>query len=162
MARRHRYGNPDQNQQGIFDFAAARLGAEVRNTTALGKGFPDGVAAWRGLTVLIEVKRPGGKLRKAQVEFRDIWRRIGGPYLVVESGEDLLRQLLALDRQVPPVRGLPGQMPVDEAITKAITAMAAQDKLQAEGIALPGTYQLGTRAILEDMVRGLNGRTQNL
>lgn len=159
MARRHRYGNPDQNQEGIFDYARNRLGAEVRNTTALGKGFPDGVAAWRGLTVLIEVKRPGGKLRKAQADFRDTWRKIGGPYLVVDSGESLLTQLLALDRQLPPVRGLPGQIPVDDAISKALTAMQAQDKLKAEGIALPGSYVLETRAILEDMVRGLHGKT---
>lgn len=160
--RRHRYGNPDANQADIFDFAAKRLDAEVRNTTAVGRGFPDGALGWRGLTILAEVKRPGKKkaLRESQEEFRRQWK--GGPILTVESSTDLLEQIVGLDRLVPPVRGLPGQMAVDEAISKAVTAIEAQRKLEAVGVVLPSGYTMGTRAILEDLVRALNGRTVNL
>lgn len=155
MARRHRYGNPDGNQQGIFDFAAKRLGAEVRNTTAVGRGFPDGVIGWHGLTVLAEVKQPGGKLRKSQEDFVRVWR--GGPVLTVDSGESLLTQLLALDIRTPPVRGLPLPMPVDQAITKAATAIEAAQKIKAQGLfgLTSAGYILETRAALEDLVRSV-------
>ena len=152
MARRHRYGKPDQNQEGIFEFARNHLDAEVRNTTAVGRGFPDGVVGWRGLTVLVEVKRPKkGKLEASQQDFQRTWR--GGPYLVVESGDDLVRQLLALDLRTPPVRGRPVPMPVADAIAKAATAIQAQNKLKAEGHTLPSGYLLDVKAILEELVR---------
>lgn len=105
MSWRRRGGNPDANQAPILAYARRRLGVKGTVTTGVGFGFPDNVFGFRGLTILVEVKGPNGKLKPAQEDFIRTWT--GGPVLVVDSGEDLFRQLMALDKAVPPVRGLP-------------------------------------------------------
>lgn len=103
MSYRRRYGNPDRNQQPIFDLVRD-LPASVQNTTVVGDGFVDGVLGFQGLTVLVEIKKPGGKLEKNQEDFAKEWR--GGPVLLADSGESLVRQLIDLDVRTPPVRGI--------------------------------------------------------
>ena len=41
------------------------------------------------LTVYIEVKKPGGKLRKSQIEFSERIKNMGGTYLVLHSVGEL-------------------------------------------------------------------------
>ena len=48
-------------------------GIAVKSLSAVGDGVPDLLAAFRGVTVLLEVKAPGGQLRKSQVEFIASW-----------------------------------------------------------------------------------------
>jgi hypothetical protein len=51
-----------------------------------------GLVGFRGETLLMEVKRKGGKLTPAQVEFRKRWR--GSPPITVTTGDDVRRALL--------------------------------------------------------------------
>lgn len=97
MFGRRRYGKPDQNQQPMVDLVRKRLGAAVVITTGVGDGFVDLVVGWRKLTILVEVKKPGGKLQQNQVDFRDTWP--GGPIIAVQSAEELVAGLIMLDRE---------------------------------------------------------------
>lgn len=49
-------------------------------------GVPDLIVAWSGVTWLLEVKAPGGKLSDKQEEFRAKWR--GGPIVTVRTIAD--------------------------------------------------------------------------
>jgi hypothetical protein len=127
--RRKRYGNPDANQADIVKFARRRLHlSRDVNTTVVGGGFPDWVIPWRGLTVLIEIKGKDGKLSKGQRDFIDNWT--GGPVLVVDSAEDLFRQLIDLDKAKPPVRDLP---PAFGRSVRAALAATAEGESTATG-----------------------------
>lgn len=53
-------------------------------------GVPDIILIKGGLFWGIEVKRPGGKLRPAQEEFRDGLVEAGGRYDVVTSLDDVM------------------------------------------------------------------------
>lgn len=105
MGWRRRGGNPDANQKDVLAFARKRLGVNGVVTTGVGFGFPDNVFGFHGLTILVEVKGPDGKLKPTQVDFIRNWT--GGAVLVVDGPEDLFRQLIDLDKAVPPVRALP-------------------------------------------------------
>ena len=68
--------------------ALRKCGISVHSTAALGKGFPDLIAADSKQVWLIEVKGPKGKLTDDQVAFIATWR---GPVHVVRSVDDALR-----------------------------------------------------------------------
>jgi len=79
------------------------LGWSVVESHAVGGGFPDAIVGGRGLTHLLEFKRPGVAGRKrgavqaatneAQARFADEWR--GGPVHVVSSLDEALAALKA-------------------------------------------------------------------
>lgn len=64
------------------------------NTAGMGvkPGIPDLTAIKRGVVVQIEVKAPGGKQSKAQVDFMIDWRGSGGHYVL--GGIDEVMMLL--------------------------------------------------------------------
>ena len=120
---RRRGGNPDANQKDVLTFARKRLGLRAGNavvTTGIGYGFPDNVIGFHGMTILVEVKGPDGKLRQSQLDFIATWD--GGPVLVVDGPLDLFQQLIDLDKAVPPVRGLPADF--RKAVSDALAATA--------------------------------------
>ena len=75
--------------------ALRKVGCEVFDASRVGQGFPDLVVRVpfhqrpHSRIVLIEVKRPGGKLRPDQRKFLDRWPEV----LIVESAEDALAEL---------------------------------------------------------------------
>lgn len=85
-----RAARTDENQPEIVK-ALRKIGARVHITSALGGGFPDLCCAYRGKNVLIEVKMPGEKLTRDQVEFVATW---GGEMHIVESPEEAVAALV--------------------------------------------------------------------
>lgn len=86
-----RAARTDANQAAIIE-ALRAIGASVRDTSAVGKGFPDLVAGFRGRTWLLECKdgnKPPSarKLTPDQIEFKATWR---GHWAVVNSPEEAL------------------------------------------------------------------------
>ena len=86
-----RAARTDANQAAIIE-ALRAIGASVRDTSAVGKGFPDLVAGYRGRTWLLECKdgrKPPSarKLTPDQIEFKATWR---GHWAVVNSPEEAL------------------------------------------------------------------------
>ena len=80
--------------------ALRAAGCSVAETHAVGNGFPDLAVGVGGISVFLEVKRPGrgkahGASEKAtaarQEAFAESWR--GGPILTVSSPEEALRAL---------------------------------------------------------------------
>ncbi len=61
------------------------------------EGFPD-ILAWpgRGLTIAIEVKRPGRELSPAQIGWAHRLRDKGIPFIVARSVEDVVARLKVL------------------------------------------------------------------
>ncbi len=57
------------------------------------RGVPDRIAMKEGLVLFIEVKRPGGKLSPAQVEFKHNTLLQGCHYLKVTSAFDIERYI---------------------------------------------------------------------
>ena len=67
----------DQNQRDIMD-AFRAMGAQVFDLSRVGKGIPDLLVAWRGHTLLVEVKSSEKALyTKDQLAFIAAWQ--GGP-----------------------------------------------------------------------------------
>lgn len=131
MGWRRRGGHPDANQGDVLKFARKRLGLRKDNavvTTGIGYGFPDNVFGFHGLTILVEVKGPDGKLRQSQLDFMATWD--GGPILVVDGPEDLFQQLIDLDKRTPPVRALPADF---GAAVRAALAASAEGESTAGG-----------------------------
>jgi hypothetical protein len=62
----------DQNQPAIVQ-AMRSVGAKVEHSHQIGGGFPDLIVWAKGRTFLVEVKMPGEKLNKQQVEFVAAW-----------------------------------------------------------------------------------------
>ena len=62
----------DQNQPAIVQ-AMRSVGAKVEHSHQIGGGFPDLIVWANGRTFLVEVKMPGEKLNKQQVEFVAAW-----------------------------------------------------------------------------------------
>lgn len=86
-----RAARTDANQAAIIE-ALRAIGASVRDTSAVGNGFPDLVAGFRGRTWLLECKdgnKPPSarKLTPDQIEFKSTWR---GHWAVVNSPEEAL------------------------------------------------------------------------
>ena len=117
---RRRFGNPDTTQQDAVDLVRRTLLATVAVTTGVGGGFFDNVIGFQGLTVLAEMKTPGGALRPSQERFIREWK--GGPLVVADSPELLVRQLIELDRRTPPVRGIPKRFTSDALILECMKA----------------------------------------
>ena len=81
----------DGNQSEIVS-ALRSAGASVAITSGVGKGFPDIVVGYRGLSYLMEIKdgnKPPSKRRltEAEQQFMEGWR---GHYRVVESANEAL------------------------------------------------------------------------
>ena len=86
-----RAARTDANQAEIVK-ALRAIGASVHDTSAVGQGFPDLVAGFRGRNWLIECKdgrKPPSarKLTPDQIEFKAAWR---GHWAVVNSPEEAL------------------------------------------------------------------------
>lgn len=76
-----------------------RAGFSFLDTSALGRGFPDGVAGRPGFAALVEIKNLDGKgdrLTPAEARVRALWT---GPYVKATSSEDAITQLIALWRK---------------------------------------------------------------
>lgn len=76
----------DENHAAIVR-ALREVGCSVLSLAALGHGAPDLLVGFRGRNVLVEVKRPKGKLNDQQEAFRWLWR---GDLCVVRSIEEAL------------------------------------------------------------------------
>lgn len=76
----------DQNHAEIVK-ALRKVGCSVLSLAAIGKGAPDLLLGYKGKNVLLEVKRPKGKLNDQQEAFRAAWR---GDLCVVRSVDEAL------------------------------------------------------------------------
>lgn len=87
----------DDNQNEIVQ-ALRAVGASVAITSALGSGFPDIVAGYRGKNYLFEIKdgsKPPSrrKLTPDEQEFHDLWR---GAVIVVINVDEALKAVGAI------------------------------------------------------------------
>ncbi|KKL82371.1 hypothetical protein LCGC14_1985420 [marine sediment metagenome] len=87
----------DANQNEIVQ-ALRDVGASVAITSALGKGFVDLVAGYRGINYLIEIKdgsKPPSarRLTPDEQEFHDLWR---GAVIVVNDVDEALKAIGAI------------------------------------------------------------------
>lgn len=85
----------DANQDAVV-CALRAAGAVVYSLAAVGDGIPDLLVAFKGQTLLMEVKdgskvKSKQKLKPAQVEFFRTW--IGGPLSLVDGPDAALRAL---------------------------------------------------------------------
>lgn len=76
----------DMNHREIVA-ALRKVGCSVLSLAPIGGGAPDLVAGYKGRNVLIEVKRPKGKLNDQQEAFKAQWR---GDLCVVRCVDDAL------------------------------------------------------------------------
>jgi hypothetical protein len=76
----------DANQAEIVK-ALRKVGCSVLSLAAIGRGAPDLLLGYQGKNVLLEVKRPRGKLNDQQQAFRAAWQ---GDLCVVRSVDDAL------------------------------------------------------------------------
>ena len=67
-----RRSRPDSTTREAVD-NLRRMGVMVAYTQGLSPGFPDTLAAWRGVNHLIEFKVLGQRLRESQVKFARVW-----------------------------------------------------------------------------------------
>lgn len=75
----------DQNQPEIIG-AFEKMGCQVLDLTRVGGGCTDLlVHAGQGDLYLVEVKTPGGRMRKNQHEFHDLW-----PCWIVTTVDDVI------------------------------------------------------------------------
>jgi hypothetical protein len=85
----------DRNQQEVID-ALRAAGAVVHSLAAVGNGIPDLLVAFRGQTILMEVKdgakvKSAQKLKPLQIIFHRDWT--GGPLSIVDGPDAALRAL---------------------------------------------------------------------
>jgi hypothetical protein len=76
------------------------LGCSVLSLAAMGKGVPDLLIGLQGVTWLVEVKTPKGKLTPDQGAFKGVWQ---GSWAVVrdrEGVERVIRMMLAQAHQM--------------------------------------------------------------
>lgn len=76
----------DENHAEIVR-ALRKAGCSVLSLAAIGRGAPDLLLGHKGRNVLVEVKRPKGKLNDQQQAFRDAWQ---GDLCVVRSVDEAL------------------------------------------------------------------------
>jgi endogenous inhibitor of DNA gyrase (YacG/DUF329 family) len=97
-----KYGaKKDANHDDVVS-ALKGVGACVIDMSNVGRGFPDLIVGFDGLTILVEVKNPktsyGRKgLNKNQVKWKEMWS--GGAYCVVDSPDAALRAIGAKKEQ---------------------------------------------------------------
>ena len=89
MTHFYRRSKVDANQREIVA-ALRKAGVSVLSLASVGDGCPDLLASIRGKVTLLEVKKPGEKLRQSQVDFVAKWDP-HCPIWVVESVDDALR-----------------------------------------------------------------------
>jgi Holliday junction resolvase len=82
----------DANQRKIVQ-VLRKLGASVVITADVGRGFPDLVVGYGGVTYLVEVKNRS-TLRRSQRAFREQWR--GGEIVLLRSPEEAVQWLARL------------------------------------------------------------------
>ena len=76
------------------------MGCSVLSLAAMGKGVPDLLIGLQGVTWLVEVKTPKGKLTSDQSAFKEVWQ---GSWAVVrdrEGVERVIRMMLAQAHQM--------------------------------------------------------------
>ena len=76
--------------------AFRRLGASVLSLANLGRGVPDLLVAWCGVTLLVEVKAPKGKETEDQLQFFEDWQ---GQIFIVRDVEGVLTVVRLLKEQ---------------------------------------------------------------
>lgn len=89
------FARPDANQKRIAD-ALRLIGAVVKDLSRVGGGTPDLLVGYKGLTVLLEVKREPGKqggtsganLSKTQSRWHLLW--CGGPCHLVRTVDEAI------------------------------------------------------------------------
>lgn len=85
----------DANQAQVVT-ALRAAGAVVHSLAAVGNGIPDLLVAFRGQTMLMEVKdgakaKSAQRLKPKQIEFHQSWT--GGPLSIVDGPEAALRAI---------------------------------------------------------------------
>lgn len=80
----------DKNH-GEIKRAFEKLGCRVFDAYAVGKGFPDLVVQWSGVTMLVEVKTAHGKLTQSQKDSNLMAR-------LVRTSEDVAETVRVLRR----------------------------------------------------------------
>ena len=76
--------------------AFRRLGASVLSLANLGRGVPDLLIAWCGVTMLVEVKAPKGKETEDQLRFFEGWQ---GQIFIVRDVNGVLTVVRLLKEQ---------------------------------------------------------------
>jgi hypothetical protein len=76
----------DQNHAEIVQ-ALRDVGCSVLSLASIGRGAPDLLCGYKGRNVLLEVKKPKGKLNDQQQAFKATWR---GDLCVVRSVDEAL------------------------------------------------------------------------
>ena len=89
MRLMRRAARVDDNQKDIVRALRAH-GCSVESLAAVGRGVPDLLVGHAERNLLLEVKRPGGRLTKDQVRWHGAW---GGSVVVVYCIEDALMAL---------------------------------------------------------------------
>lgn len=101
-----KYGRQDTNHKDI-GAAFERLGCSVANLSSLGKGLPDILVGFGGLSILVEIKdgsKPPShrKLTKDEETFRMNWK---GGYRLVTCLDDVLETVKVLQGWLGKIRG---------------------------------------------------------
>lgn len=87
----------DANHKSIVEGLRA-IGATVRSTAAIGKGFPDIAVGYRNQNWLFEIKNPDlypsqRHLTTAEAEFFENWR---GQVSIIETLDDALKLITSV------------------------------------------------------------------
>lgn len=94
MNRTGHRGKVDSNHTLVIG-ALRKAGIAAKSTAMIGDGFPDIIAAMRGVQVLLEVKREGEKLTRLEQAFAETWP---GPVFVVTDGDQAVRVVVEAAR----------------------------------------------------------------
>lgn len=77
-----RYAKKVDNNHTTLKAELKALGACVIDLSRMGKGIPDLLVTWQGLTFFVEIKSAKGKLTEDQWKFAETWK---GYILVVRT-----------------------------------------------------------------------------
>jgi Holliday junction resolvase len=84
----------DNNQLEIVKVFKS-LGATVLNLSGVGKGCPDLLIGYKGISVLVEIKSKTGKFTEPQLKFMKQWQ--GGAVNRIDSIDGAIRLIKLLD-----------------------------------------------------------------
>jgi Holliday junction resolvase len=84
----------DNNQLEIVK-AFRSMGATVLNLSGVGKGCPDLLIGYKGISVLVEIKSKTGKFTEPQLKFMEQWQ--GGAVNRIDSVDGAIRLIKLLD-----------------------------------------------------------------
>lgn len=84
----------DNNQLEIVKVFKS-LGATVLNLSGVGKGCPDLLIGYKGISVLVEIKSKTGKFTEPQLKFMEQWQ--GGAVNRIDSVDGAIRLIKLLD-----------------------------------------------------------------